>query len=109
MCMTAETIKTINEKMEEIQTLKRLKEETESAISALEREVINFLIENEEDCKTTNKSGKEILQFIGSVHKANYSEQSRETVNKEEVKKILSDEQYQKVSKVSTYKVLRIS
>lgn len=106
MCISKEAM---NQKMEEIQSLKRLKEETESAISALEREVIDFLTENEEDCKTTNKSGKEILQFVGSVHKASYSEQSRETVDKAEVKKILSDEQYQKVSKVSTYKVLRIS
>ena len=106
MCISREAM---NQKMEEIQSLKRLKEETESAISALEREVIDFLTENEEDCKTINKSGKEILQFIGSVHKASYSEQSRETVDKTEVKKILSNEQYQKVSKVSTYKVLRIS
>ena len=106
MCISKEAM---NQKMEEIQSLKRLKEETEANISALEREVIEFLTENEEDCKTINKSGKEILQFIGSVHKANYSEQSRETVDKAEVKKILSDEQYQKVSKVNTYKVLRIS
>ena len=106
MCISKEAM---NQKMEEIQSLKRLKEETESAISALEREVIDFLRENEDDCKTTNKSGKEILQFVGNVHKASYSEQSRETVDKAEVKKILSDEQYQKVSKVSTYKVLRIS
>ena len=106
MCISREAM---NQKMEEIQSLKRLKEETESAIFALEREVIDFLTENEADCKATNKSGKEILQFVGSVHKASYSEQSRETVDNAEVKKILSDEQYQKVSKVSTYKVLRIS
>ena len=106
MCIT---VVAMNEKMEEIQSLKRLKEETEDAIKALEAEVINFLKENEADCKTTNKSGKEILQFIGNVHKATLSDQSRETVDKAEVKKLLSDEAYQKVIKTSSYPVLRIS
>lgn len=106
MCITAIAM---NETMAEIQSLKRLKEETEDAIKALEREIINFLTENEADCKTTNKSGKEILQFIGNIHKATLSDQSRETVDKAEVKKLLSDEDYKKVSKVSTYPVLRIS
>lgn len=106
MCIT---IQEANKKMEEIQSLKRLKEETEANISALEREVIGFLMENEEEYKTTNKSGKPILQFIGNVCKATYSEQSRETVDKAEVKKMLSDEDYQKVSKISVFNVLRIS
>ena len=106
MCIT---IAAMNEKMAEVQSLKRLKEETEDAIKALEREIIDFLIENEADCKATNTSGKEILQFIGSVHKATLSAQTRETVDKTEVKKLLSDEAYQQVSKVSTYPVLRIS
>lgn len=106
MCIT---VKAMNEKMEEIQSLKRLKEETEDAIKALEREIINFLTENEADCKTINKSGKEILQFIGSIHKATLSDQSRETVDKAEVKKLLSDEEYQQVSKINIYSVLRIS
>ena len=106
MCIT---IQEANKKMEEIQSLKRLREETEANIAALEREVIGFLMENEDEYKTTNKSGKTILQFIGNVCKATYSEQSRETVDKAEVKKLLSDDDYQKVTKVSVYSVLRIS
>ena len=106
MCIT---IQEANKKMEEIQSLKRLREETEASIAALEREVIGFLMENEDEYKTTNKSGKTILQFIGNVCKATYSEQSRETVDKAEVKKLLSDDDYQKVTKVSVYSVLRIS
>lgn len=106
MCIT---VAAMNEKMQEVQSLKRLKEETENAIKALEREIIDFLTENEADYKTTNKTGKEIIQFIGNIHKATYSDQTRETVNKEEVKKLLSDEEYQQVSSVSTFKVLRIS
>jgi len=106
MCIT---IQETNKTMEEIQSLKRLKEETEASISALERKVIDFLVENEDEYKTTNKNGKPILQFIGNICKATYSEQSRETVDKAEVKKLLSDEDYQKVSKISNFNVLRIS
>lgn len=98
----------LNEKMAEIQSLKKLKEETEDNIKALEREVIEFLEENEEECKTTNDKGKEILKFIGNLFTATLAQQSRETVNKDEVKKILPESEYQKVVKVSTYPVLRI-
>lgn len=105
MCMT---VKEMNEAMEEIKSLKLLKEETEDTIRALEMKVIEFL-EETEDCQTVNKEGKPILKFIGNSRKATYAEQSRETVDKAEVKKMLSEEDYQKVSSVSTYKVLRIS
>ena len=105
MCMTVEEM---NKTMEEIKGLKLLKEETEDAIKALEMKVIEFLEETEE-CQTVDKKGNTILKFIGNNRKATYAEQSRETVDKAEVKKLLSDEDYQKVSNVSTYKVLRIS
>lgn len=105
MCISKETL---NAKMEEIQSLKRLREETEEAIKALERDVIEFLMETE-SCETTDKKGNPIRKFVGNVHKATYSWQSRETVDKTEVKKLLSDEEYLRVSKVSKYQVLRIS
>jgi len=98
----------LNKKIAEIRSLKALKEETENEIKALENEVIDFLQETEE-CQTTNKKGEPILQYIGADYKATYAWQSRETVNKDEVKKILSDDEYQKVSKISTYQVLRIN
>lgn len=98
----------LDKKVQEIRSLKALKEETENQIKALENEVISFLEETEE-CQTTNKKGEPMLQYIGSDYKATYAWQSRETVNKEEVKKILSDTEYQKVSKINTYPVLRIS
>lgn len=60
----------LENKVHEIKSLKMLKEETENAIKALELEVIAFLQETEE-CKTTDKNGKEILQYIGSDYKAN--------------------------------------
>lgn len=106
MCMT---IDEMNQAMAEIKEWERIKEQAEDAITALKVKAIEFLKENEENCKTTNDKGKEIFRFIGSVHKAVLSEQTRETVNKDEVKKLLSDKEYQKVSKVSAYPVLRVS
>lgn len=97
----------LENKIHEIKSLKMLKEETENAIKALEMEVIEFLQETEE-CKTKDKNGKEVLQFIGSDYKATYSEQVRETVDKEAVKNILSTEEYEKVRKESHFNVLRI-
>ncbi len=101
------TVEELNKKVAEIKSLKILKEETEEAIKSLEGEVIAFLQETE-TCGATDKKGNPIRQYIGTDYKATYSEQSRETVDKAAVKEILSDEQYQKVSKVSTYNVLRI-
>ena len=105
MCIT---VKELNETVSEIRSLKALRQETEDAIKALESKVISFLLETE-DCAATNKDGKDMFRYIGTDYKATYSLQSRETVDKTEVKKMLSNEEYQKVSKVSTYSVLRIS
>ena len=105
MCMT---VKEMNEAMEQIQEWKRIKEEAEDNITALNSKVMEFLNETEE-CETVDKKGKPIRRFIGEVFKATLSKGERETVNKEEVKKLLSKEDYAKVSKVSTYPVLRIN
>ena len=105
MCMT---VAEMNQTMDEIKSLKLLREETEDAIKALEMKVIEFL-EETEACQTTDKKGNPVLKFIGSNRKATYAWQSRETVDKEEVKKLLGEQDYQKVSKISTYPVLRIS
>ncbi len=105
MCIT---VKELNETVSEIRSLKALKQETEDAIKTLENKVIDFLMETKE-CAVTNKDGKDMFRYIGADYKATYSSQSRETVNKTEVRKLLNDEDYQKVSKVSIYSVLRIS
>ena len=106
MCITK---KEMNKKMEEIKSLEMLLKETENNIKELKGEVIEYLSENQQDCLTTNSKGKEILQFIGNLCKATYTPQERETVDKEEVKKLLSEKDYQKVRKVSCYSVLRVS
>ncbi|MCM1234736.1 MAG: hypothetical protein NC489_31930 [Ruminococcus flavefaciens] len=105
MCMT---IKEMNETMQQIQEWKKVKEEAEDNISALNAKVIEFLQETEE-CEAVDKKGNPIRKFIGTLFKATLSKGERETVDKAEVKKLLSDEDYQKVSKVSVYPVLRIN
>lgn len=105
MCMT---IKEMNETMEQIQEWKRVREEAEDNITALNAKVIEFLQETAE-CEAVDKKGNPIRKFIGSIFKATLSKGERETVDKAEVRKLLNDEDYQKVSKVSTYPVLRIS
>lgn len=106
MCIT---VKEMNKKMEERKSLQMLLKETEENIKALDREIIEYLNENRNDCLTTNSKGKEILQFIGNMCKATYTPQERETVDKAEVKKLLNEDDYQKVRKVSYYSVLRVS
>lgn len=106
MCITA---KEMNKKMEERKSLQMLLKETEENIKALDREIIEYLNENRNDCLSTNSKGKEILQFIGNLCKATLSVQSRENVDKAKVKEFLNEEDYAKVSKISTYPVLRIS
>lgn len=94
MCITR---KDMDSKINEIRQLKAMKEELEQNLSALQNEVIEYFKENEVD------------EVIGDNFKATYKMQSRETVSKEEVKKLLSAEDYQKVSKISTFPVLRIN
>ena len=105
MCMTIEEMNTT---MAEIQEWKRIKEEAEDNISAPNAKAIEFLRETE-TCEAVDKKGNPIRRFIGNIFKATLSEQSRETVDKAEVRKLLDDEEYEKVRKVSTFQVLRIS
>lgn len=97
----------LNQKVAELRSLKALKEETEQAIREAEISIIEFLNETEE-CEATDKNGKPIRQYIGTDYKATYSMQTRENVNKEAVKKLLTDEQFASVRTESTFGVLRI-
>lgn len=102
------TINEMNETMQAIKEWEKVKEEAEANITSLKARAIEFLQETEE-CEAVDKKGNPIRRFIGTLFKATYSPQERETVDKEEVKKMLSDEDYQKVSKINRYNVLRIS
>lgn len=98
----------MNETLAAYQEWKRIKEEAEANMDALKLKAIDFLNETEE-CHTTDKKGNPIRKFTGVMFKATYSVQERESVDKSKVKELLSAEDYQKVSKVSSYPVLRIS
>ena len=91
MCITKIELE---KKIEWLRSLKVLKEETEAEIRALENSIIEFLNDTEE-CETTDKKGKPIRQYIGTDYKATYSMQTRENVKKEEVKKLLTDKQFE--------------
>lgn len=104
MCMTKEEL---NKAITDLRGLKALKEETESEIRETERKIIEFLSETEE-CKTTDKNGKEVLQYIGTDYKATYSMQTREGVNKDAVKELLNEEEFESVKTECTFGVLRI-
>lgn len=105
MCMA---INEMNETMKAIKEWEKVKEEAEANITSLKAKAIEFLQETEE-CKAVDKKGNPIRRFIGTLFKATYSPQERENIDKEEVKKLLNDEDYAKVSKISRYSVLRIS
>lgn len=105
MCMT---VKEMNEAMGQIQEWKRIKEEAEDNITTLNSKVMEFLNETEE-CEAVDNKGKPIRRFIGNIFRATLSNVERETVNKDEVKKLLSKDDYTKVSKVSKYQSLRIN
>lgn len=97
----------LDQRIRKIRNLKMLKAKVDEAINMFEAEVIDFLQENPE-CETTDKKGKPILQYVGADYKATYAEQSRETVDKTEVKKLLCENDFRKVRNVTFYHVLRI-
>lgn len=99
MCMTKTEL---NKVVEELRSLKTLKNETEQQIRELESGIIEFLNE------TVDKNGKPIKQYIGTDYKTTYSTQTRENVKKDEVKKYLTDEEYEKCITRSTFGVLRV-
>lgn len=104
MCMTKSEL---NKAVEELRSLKTLKEETEAEIRNLESSIIEFLNDTAE-CEATDKNGKPIRQYIGADYKATYSTQTRENVKKDEVKKLLTDEQYAQCTTTSSFGVLRV-
>lgn len=104
MCKTTMEL---NEVIKAIKKLKSIKEQTEQEIKLLEKDVVDFL-ESNEDCKTINKNGNPVLQFIGEDFKATYEERMRESIKKEEIKKLLTVEQLSNCTSISIFNVLTI-
>ena len=92
MCITRAELE---KKIEELRSLKALKEETENELKALEYEVISYMKENE------------LTEEITNTAKITYKPQSRTTLDKEKLTEVLGDD-LKPFEKVTTYPVLRI-
>ena len=92
MCITKIELE---KKIEELRSLKALKEETENELKALEREVISYMEENN------------LTEEITNNVKVTYKPQSRTTLDKKKLEEVLGDE-LKPYEKVTTYSVLRI-
>lgn len=92
MCMTkAELEKKVNE----LRSLKVLKEELENEVREVEREIIDYMTENKLDTEVTDTA------------KITYKAQSRTTLDKEKLTEILGED-LKPFEKVTSYNVLRI-
>ena len=92
MCITKIELE---KKIEELRSLKALKEETENELKALEREVISYMTENNLTEEITNNA------------KVTYKPQSRTTLDKKKLEEDLG-ESLKPYEKVTFFSVLRI-
>ena len=92
MCITKNELE---KKIDELRSLKALKEETENELKALENEIIFYMEENNLTEEITNNA------------KVTYKPQSRTTLDKKKLEEVLGDD-LKPYEKVTTYSVLRI-
>lgn len=85
----------LESKVQELRSLKTLKEETENELKAIEREIISYMVENGIDTEITDTA------------KITYKPQSRTTLDKEKLTEILGDD-LKPFEKTTTYNVLRV-
>lgn len=85
----------LEKKIEEMRSLKALKEELENELKAVEHEVISYMTENN------------LTEEIANNAKITYKEQSRTTLDKAKLTEILGDD-LKPYEKVTSYKVLRV-
>lgn len=85
----------LESKVQELRSLKALKEETENELKAIEREIISYMVENGIDTEITDTA------------KISYKPQSRTTLDKEKLTEILGDD-LKPFEKTTTYNVLRV-
>lgn len=89
------TKKELENKVNEIRSLKALKEEAENEAKALENEIIAYMLENG------------LAEEITDSAKITYKLQSRTTLDKDKLIEILGDD-LKPFEKVTNYNVLRI-
>lgn len=92
MCVTKKELET---KVEELRSLKAMKEELENELKAVEYQIIEYMRENELDTEYTKTA------------KITYKPQSRTTLDKEKLSEILGDD-LRPFEKTTSYNVLRI-
>lgn len=92
MCMTKTEL---NQKVNELRTLKAMAEELTNEVKGIEREIIEYMTENSIDTEITADA------------KITYKPQSRTTLDKEKLAEILGDD-LKPFEKVTSFNVLRI-
>ena len=92
MCITKSELEA---KVNELRNLRAMKEELESEVKAVERDIITYMTENAIDTEITDTA------------KITYKPQSRVTIDKDKLKEILGDD-LKPFEKVSRFNVLRI-
>lgn len=85
----------LEKKVQELRSLKAMKEELENEVKATEQEIISYMNEKEIDTEITNTA------------KITYKPQQRVTLDKEKLSEVLGED-LKPFEKVSTFNVLRI-
>ena len=85
----------LESKVQELRSLKVLKEEAENELKAVEREIISYMVENGIDTEITDMA------------KITYKPQSRTSLDKKKLTEIFGDD-LKPFEKTTTYNVLRI-
>lgn len=92
MCITKKELET---KVEELRSLKVMKEEIENEIKDVEREIISYMKENEIDTEITDTA------------KITYKPQTRTSLDKSKLTEILGED-LRPFEKTTSYSVLRV-
>jgi len=92
MCMTKSELE---KKVQELRSLKAMKEELENEVKEAERQIIEYMTEHEIDTEITDTA------------KITYKPQSRTTLDKDKLTEILGED-LKPFEKVTSYNVLRI-
>lgn len=92
MCITKTELE---QKVQELRSLKAMKEELENEVKAVEHEVILYMTEHKLDSEITDSA------------KITYKTQSRTTLDKDKLKDILGDD-LKPFERTTSYNVLRI-
>lgn len=92
MCMTKKELET---KVQELRSLKAMKEELENELKSVEREIISYMTENEIDTEITDTA------------KITYKPQSRTTLDKGKLQEIFGED-LKPFEKTTSYNVLRV-